>query len=35
MPEVGRQLGQVLLDIDAVAIPFEECVDGQSMAKIV
>jgi hypothetical protein len=32
VPEVGRQLRQVTLDIDAAPIPPEERVDGQSMA---
>jgi hypothetical protein len=34
MAEVGRELGQVSLDIDAVAIPMQECIDCRSVAKI-
>jgi hypothetical protein len=34
MSEIGRELGQVSLHIDAVAIPPEKRNDGQSMAKI-
>jgi hypothetical protein len=31
VPEIGRQLRQVPLDVDAALIPPEERVDGQSM----
>jgi hypothetical protein len=32
VPEVGRQLRQVTLDVDAASIPPEERGNGQSMA---
>jgi hypothetical protein len=35
MAKIGRQLGQVSLDIDATAIPFQECFDGESVTEIV
>ena len=32
--EIGRELRQMTLDIDAAAMPIEECANGQSMTKI-
>jgi hypothetical protein len=34
MSEVSRELWQVALDIDPVAIPAHKSIDGQTMAKI-
>ena len=34
MAEVSREFGQAPLDIDAVAIPAEECIDGHSVTEI-
>src|SRR5690348_678074 len=34
MPEIGRERGQVSLDIDTAAVPAEERGDRQAMAKI-
>jgi hypothetical protein len=32
MPEIGREVGQMTLDVDATAIPSQQRVDGKSMA---
>ena len=34
MPEVGRQTGQMALDIDAVAVPSQQRLDCKSMAQV-
>ena len=34
MAKISREFGQASFDIDTVAIPAEERVDGQSMAQI-
>ena len=34
VPEVGRQTGQVALDVDAVAVPSQQRLDCKSMAQV-
>ena len=34
MAEISREFWQMLLNINAALVPLEECVDGQSVTKI-
>ena len=35
MPEVGRETGDLALDIESVAVPSQQRADGESMAQVV